>query len=156
VATTCYLDHLLDLLMDVFTPEVASAVLGLRADSELKLESRNCAAKPTSGRLRPPGRCRIQGFRGGRRPNLRHSALGFAPNDHRRFILSSSRASSWRANYQHHLWSPRPLSGVEAVPLCGSECAQASDAPQAGRTFRGCPLWALVMRSEQSSVKRQA
>ena len=77
-------------------------------------------------------------------------------DDHRRFILSSSCASSWQANYQHHLWSPPSPSGVEAVPLCGSECAQTSDAPQAGRIFRGCPLWASVMRSEQSSAKRQA
>src|SRR5689334_7543516 len=34
VATTSYLDRILDPLTDVFTPEVASAVLRLRADSE--------------------------------------------------------------------------------------------------------------------------
>jgi hypothetical protein len=77
-------------------------------------------------------------------------------DDHRRSILSSSCAISRQANYQHHLWFPRPLSGVGAVPLCGSERAQANDAPRTRRTFRACPLWALVMRSEQSSPKRQA
>jgi hypothetical protein len=36
VATTGYLDRLLDPLTDVFTPEVATAVLALRADTELQ------------------------------------------------------------------------------------------------------------------------
>jgi hypothetical protein len=51
VATTSYLDRLLDPLTDVFTPEVASAVLELRADSELEAHIAELRRKANEGTL---------------------------------------------------------------------------------------------------------
>jgi hypothetical protein len=53
VATTSYLDRLLDPLTDVFTPEVASAVLGLRADSETEARIAELRGKANEGTLTP-------------------------------------------------------------------------------------------------------
>lgn len=51
MATTSYLDRLLDPLTDVFTPEVASAVLELRADSELEAHIAELRRKANEGTL---------------------------------------------------------------------------------------------------------
>jgi hypothetical protein len=48
-----YLDRLLDPLTDVFTPEVAKAVLGLRADSELEAHIAELRRKANEGTLTP-------------------------------------------------------------------------------------------------------
>lgn len=53
VATTSYLDRLLDPLTEVFTPEVASAVLRLRADSELEVRVTELRQKANEGTLTP-------------------------------------------------------------------------------------------------------
>jgi hypothetical protein len=53
MATTSYLDRLLDPLTDVFTPEVASAVLELRADSELEAHIAGLRRKANEGTLTP-------------------------------------------------------------------------------------------------------
>jgi len=53
VATTSYLDRLLDPLTDVFTPEVASAILKLRADSELEARIAELRRKANDGTLTP-------------------------------------------------------------------------------------------------------
>ena len=51
VATTTYLDRLLDPLTDIFTPEVANAVLGLRADSETEARIAELRRKANEGTL---------------------------------------------------------------------------------------------------------
>ncbi len=53
VATTSYLDRLLDPLTDIFTPEVASAVIGLRADSETEARIAELRVKANEGTLTP-------------------------------------------------------------------------------------------------------
>jgi len=53
VATTSYLDRLLDPLTDVFTPEVASAVLRLRADSETESRIADLRDRANEGTLTP-------------------------------------------------------------------------------------------------------
>ena len=53
MATTSYLDRLLDPLTDAFTPEVASAVLELRADSELEARIAELRCKANEGTLTP-------------------------------------------------------------------------------------------------------
>lgn len=53
MATISYLDRLLDPLTDVFTPEVASAVLKLRADSELEAHIAELRRKANEGTLTP-------------------------------------------------------------------------------------------------------
>ena len=53
MATTSYLDRLLDPLTDVLTPEVASAVLGLRADSETEARIAEPRGKANEGTLTP-------------------------------------------------------------------------------------------------------
>lgn len=53
VATISYLDRLLDPLTDTFTAEVASAVLGLRADSDTEARIAELRAKANAGTLTP-------------------------------------------------------------------------------------------------------
>jgi len=53
VATTSHLDRLLDPLTNVFTREVASAVLGLRADPELEARIVELRCKANEGTLTP-------------------------------------------------------------------------------------------------------
>jgi hypothetical protein len=53
LATTSYLDRLLDPLTDVFTPEVANAVLRLRADAELEARIEELRGKTNEGTLTP-------------------------------------------------------------------------------------------------------
>jgi len=53
VATTSYLDRLLDPLTDVFTPEVARAIVELRADSELETHIEELRRKANEGTLTP-------------------------------------------------------------------------------------------------------
>jgi hypothetical protein len=53
VATITYLDRLLDPLTEVLTPEVASAVLALRADSELEARVAVLRRKANDGTLTP-------------------------------------------------------------------------------------------------------
>ena len=53
VATTSYLDRWLDPLTDVFTPEMASALLKLRADSELEARIDTLREKANNGTLTP-------------------------------------------------------------------------------------------------------
>ena len=53
MATTSYLDRLLDPLADVFTPAVASAILQLRADSELEAHIQELRRKANEGTLTP-------------------------------------------------------------------------------------------------------
>jgi hypothetical protein len=54
MATTSYLDRLLEPLTDAFTPEVASALLELRADSELEAHINELRRKANDGTLTPP------------------------------------------------------------------------------------------------------
>jgi hypothetical protein len=51
VASTSYLDRLLDPLTDVFTPDVSSAILRLRADSELEAHIAELRRKANEGEL---------------------------------------------------------------------------------------------------------
>jgi hypothetical protein len=51
--------RLLDPLTDVFTPEVASAVIRLRADSETEARIEEMRGKANAGTPTPP-RCRVQ------------------------------------------------------------------------------------------------
>jgi hypothetical protein len=51
MATTSYLDRLLDPLTDVFTPEVATAIIELRADSELEARITELRCKANDGTL---------------------------------------------------------------------------------------------------------
>ena len=53
MATASYLDRLLDPLTEAFTPEVASAVLKLRADSELEAHIEELRQKANDGTLTP-------------------------------------------------------------------------------------------------------
>ena len=53
MATTNYLDRLLDPLTDVFTPEVVSAILKLRVDSELEARVAELRQKANEGTLTP-------------------------------------------------------------------------------------------------------
>ena len=53
MATTSYLDRLLDPLTNVFTPEVATAIVELRADSELKTHIAELRRKANDGTLTP-------------------------------------------------------------------------------------------------------
>ena len=53
MATTSYLDRLLDPLTDVFTPEVATAIVELRADSELQTHIAELRRKANEGTLTP-------------------------------------------------------------------------------------------------------
>ena len=53
MATTSYLDRLLDPLTEAFTPEMASALLGLRADSELEAHIGELRRKANGGTLTP-------------------------------------------------------------------------------------------------------
>lgn len=53
MATTNYLDRLLDPLTDVFTPDVASAILKLRADSDLEAHIAELRRKANEGTLTP-------------------------------------------------------------------------------------------------------
>ena len=51
MATTSYLDRLLDPLTDAFTPKMASALLELRADSELEARIVELRQKANDGTL---------------------------------------------------------------------------------------------------------
>jgi hypothetical protein len=51
VATTSYLDRLLDPLTEAFTPKVAAAILELRADSELEAHIDELRRKANDGTL---------------------------------------------------------------------------------------------------------
>ncbi len=53
MATTSYLDRLLDPLTEAFTPKMASALLELRADSELEAHISQLRQKANSGTLTP-------------------------------------------------------------------------------------------------------
>lgn len=53
MATTSYLDRLLEPLTDAFTPELASALLELRADSELEAHINELRRKANDGTLTP-------------------------------------------------------------------------------------------------------
>ena len=53
MATTSYLDRLLDPLTEAFTPKVAAALLELRADSELEAHIGELRWKANSGTLTP-------------------------------------------------------------------------------------------------------
>ena len=53
MASPSYLDRLLDPLTDVFTPEVASAVLRLRADTETEDRIGELRGKANEGALTP-------------------------------------------------------------------------------------------------------
>ena len=53
MASLSYLDRLLDPLSDIFTPEVASAILELRADSELESRIGELRRKANDGTLTP-------------------------------------------------------------------------------------------------------
>jgi hypothetical protein len=53
MATTSYLDRLLEPLTDAFTPEVASALLQIRADSELEDHINELRRKANDGTLTP-------------------------------------------------------------------------------------------------------
>ena len=49
IATTSYLDRLLDPLTEAFTPKMAAAVLELRADSELEAHIAELRQKANDG-----------------------------------------------------------------------------------------------------------
>ena len=51
MATTSYLDRLLDPLTDAFTPKMAAALLELRADSELEAHIGELRRKANDGTL---------------------------------------------------------------------------------------------------------
>ena len=51
MATTSYLDRLLDPLTEAFTPKMASALLGLRADSELEAHIDELRRKANDGTI---------------------------------------------------------------------------------------------------------
>lgn len=53
MATTSYLDRLLDPLTEAFTPKMASAILELRADPELEAHIDNLRQKANEGTLTP-------------------------------------------------------------------------------------------------------
>ena len=53
MATTSYLDRLLDPLTNAFTPEVATAIVELRADSELEAHIIELRNKANDGTLTP-------------------------------------------------------------------------------------------------------
>ena len=53
MATTSYLDRLLDPLTEAFTPKVAVALLELRADSELEAHIGELRRKANEGTLTP-------------------------------------------------------------------------------------------------------
>ena len=53
VATPSYIDRLLDPLTDKFTPEVARAVVELRADPELEVRIADLRRKANEGTLTP-------------------------------------------------------------------------------------------------------
>ena len=53
MASTSYLDRLLDPLTETFTPKTASALLGLRADSELEAHIEELRHKANDGTLTP-------------------------------------------------------------------------------------------------------
>ena len=53
MATMNYLDRLLDPLTEAFTPQVASALLKLRADSELEAHIAELRRKANDGALTP-------------------------------------------------------------------------------------------------------
>jgi len=53
MATTSYLDRLLDPLTEAFTPNMASALLELRADSELESHIHELRQKANDGTLTP-------------------------------------------------------------------------------------------------------
>ena len=51
MATTSYLDRLLDPLTEAFTPKMAAAILDLRADSELEAHIAELRQKANDGTL---------------------------------------------------------------------------------------------------------
>src|SRR5436309_7239631 len=53
MATTTYLDRLLEPLTDVLTPEVAAALLNLRADASLQAHIEDLRRKANEGTLTP-------------------------------------------------------------------------------------------------------
>jgi hypothetical protein len=53
MATISYLDRLLEPLTDAFTPEMASALVELRADSELEAHINELRRKANDGTLTP-------------------------------------------------------------------------------------------------------
>jgi hypothetical protein len=53
VATTSYLDRLLDPLTEAFTPKLAAALLELRADSDLEAHIGELRRKANDGTLTP-------------------------------------------------------------------------------------------------------
>ena len=62
MATTSYLDRLLDPLTDVFTPEVATAIVELRADSELETHIAELRRKANDGTLTPAEEAEYKDF----------------------------------------------------------------------------------------------
>ena len=53
MSTTSYLDRLLEPLTDAFTPEIASALMELRADSEMEAHIEELRQKANQGTLTP-------------------------------------------------------------------------------------------------------
>jgi hypothetical protein len=53
MVTTSFLDRLLDPLTEAFTPKMASALLALRADSELETDIGELRQKANDGTLTP-------------------------------------------------------------------------------------------------------
>lgn len=53
MSTTSYLDRLLDPLTEAFTPEMAAALLELRADSELEAPIGDLRRKANDGSITP-------------------------------------------------------------------------------------------------------
>ena len=53
MGTMSYLDRLLDPLTEAFTPKMASALLGLRADSELEAHIDELRRKANDGTITP-------------------------------------------------------------------------------------------------------
>jgi hypothetical protein len=62
MATTSYLDRLLDPLTEVFTPEVATAIVELRADSELEPHIAELRRKANDGTLTPAEEAEYKDF----------------------------------------------------------------------------------------------
>lgn len=62
MAATSYLDRLLDPLTEVFTPEVASALVNLRADAELEAHISELRRKANEGTLTPAEEAEYKDF----------------------------------------------------------------------------------------------
>ena len=76
MATTSYLDRLLDPLTEAFTPEVAAALLELRADSGLEAHITELRRKAKDGTLTPAEDADYKDFVEAVRPDLNHAGKG--------------------------------------------------------------------------------